>query len=259
MTGRWRTHGGRSRTSCCRSWPHSGSATSGYSQRRRSTRRGAMLRELGLTADPGAVALLAKMPASQFVQLVEEQAARGNLSVVGAAPAGAGADDAGPVDRAPVSAAVESVDLPEQVEAESQLKAIRDAYRRLRRCIGRSPIQTPGPVRCCSSRTRRRHRSPRSEQARRSTDVGDVPSIAAGPAVSERQADDLVRDYPADWRRMSAEEIERGHVARCGRRSDGLPEWWACKGRGRPDGPSTSAVGGGHRSVRRTGRWPFSC
>ncbi len=89
--------------------------------------RGAYLRKHGLTAEPGSVALLAAMPVLSFVQVVEEAAARGDLAVVGAALAlGRSMPDL-PAGRR-FSGAVASVELPEQEGAETQLKAIRDAY-----------------------------------------------------------------------------------------------------------------------------------
>lgn len=106
--------------------------------------RSAYLRKHGLTAEPGAVALLEKMPALSFVQLVEDAAARGDLAVVGAALAlGRSLPDLAAGRR--FSAAVESVDLPEQEEAESQLKAIRDAYLTAEALYRRTASPEAGP------------------------------------------------------------------------------------------------------------------
>lgn len=103
--------------------------------------RAAHLRKAGLGASPGAVALLAAMPEEVFAVTLREAAARGDAETVGAGLAlGRTLGNASLARQ--VSEAVEGIELPEQVEAETQLRTIRDAY--LRAEVAVREVTRPG-------------------------------------------------------------------------------------------------------------------
>lgn len=96
--------------------------------------RAAYLRQASLTVNPGAIALLIAAPDANFAAVVVEAAARGEISIVGAAGV-LGRTFASAALGKQVEATIASIDLPDQLEAEEELSGIRAAFLKARRAV----------------------------------------------------------------------------------------------------------------------------